>query len=275
MNEAYGRRYTRPMPRLETEDTLTLAALGALAFVAADVTHEALGHGLASLATGATPVMLTSCYFSTSGTNSRWIPAAGGLANLVFGLLALWLLRVVRRQGPHLRFFLFLTAAFNLLFAAAYPAYSGIAAFGDWAAVIAGLSPAWAWRLLLVSASVAGYWLSLRVLASAVQPFCGSAQALRRLRRITMIPFLAALVVAGAAGVLNPQGWETLFRAALPAAAGSFGMTQLDHFAALGEADPNPAGIITRNWGWIAAGILVGAGFVAILGPGIPFGAHP
>jgi uncharacterized membrane protein HdeD (DUF308 family) len=99
------------------DDALTLSALGIVAFVVADVTHEGLGHGLATLWVGAKPVMLTTCYFSSSGSLSRWIPAA-------VGLLSVLALHLLRRPGAHVRYFLTLVVAFNLLFAAGYPAYS-------------------------------------------------------------------------------------------------------------------------------------------------------
>jgi hypothetical protein len=258
-----------------TDDTLTLASLGIVAFVIAIVTHEGLGHGLATLAVGGKPVMLTTCYFSSSGSLSRWIPAAGGIANVVAGLLSALALRLLRTAGPHIRYFFTLVLAFNLLFAAGYPAYSGIAAFGDWAAVISGLSPAWLWRVLLVAFCVISYYLSLRLLAVEMRPFCGSnAQvALTRLRRITLIPFLAALAAASLAGALNPAGWTIIFTAALPGAAAAFGLTRLDHFLQARASDSLlPAGAITRSWGWILAAVVILAFFVGVLGPGVKFG---
>jgi hypothetical protein len=130
------------MPPKSDDDALTIIAIGILAFIAADVTHEALGHGLAVAAVGAKPVLLTTCYFSSSGNFSRWIPAGGGIGNVLMGLLFLLSLRIFRPRSQHLRYFFVLSVAFNLLFATAYPFYSGIAMFGDWAAVISGLSPA-------------------------------------------------------------------------------------------------------------------------------------
>ncbi|MGA7339471.1 MAG: hypothetical protein WBE72_21235 [Terracidiphilus sp.] len=260
-----------------TEDTLTLASLGIVAFVIAIVTHEGLGHGLATLAVGGKPVMLTTCYFSSSGSLSRWIPAAGGIANVVAGLLSVLALRLLRTAGPHIRYFFTLVLAFNLLFAAAYPAYSGIAAFGDWTAVISGLSPAWLWRALLVALSVICYYLSLRLLAVEMRPFCGSnaPEALTRLRRITRIPFVAALGAASLAGALNPAGWTIVFTAALPGAAAAFGLTQMDHFSeARVSVSSLPAGTISRSVGWILAAVAILAIFVGVLGPGIKFGPN-
>jgi hypothetical protein len=259
------------------DDALTLSALGIVAFVVAPVPHEGLGHGLATLLVGAKPVMLTTCYFSSSGSLSRWIPAAGGMANAAVGLLSILALRLLRRAGARVRYFLALVVAFNLLFAAGYPAYSGIAAFGDWAEVVSGLSPAWLWRVLLIAFSVISYYLSLQLLAVELRPFCGSnaPEALARLRRITLVPFLAALAAAGLGGALNPAGWTIIFTAALPGAAAAFGLTQLDHFpAARAGGRAGPAGAITRSLGWILVGAAVLAFFVGVLGPGIRFGTN-
>ncbi|MGA3160256.1 MAG: hypothetical protein ABSC77_03490 [Terracidiphilus sp.] len=258
------------------DDALTLVSLGIVAFVVAIITHEGLGHGLATLAVGGKPVMLTTCYFSSSGSLSKWIPAAGGIANAIVGLLSVLALRLLRAAGSHIRLFLPLVAAFNLLFAAGYPAYSGITAFGDWAAVILGLSPAWLWRVLLVAFSVISYYLSLRLLAVEMRPFCGSntPEAPTRLRRITLIPFLAALAAASLAGALNPAGWTVIFTDALPGAAAAFGLTRLDHFSGVRVRDSYLlAGAITRSVGWILAAALILTLFVGVLGPGIKFGS--
>jgi hypothetical protein len=257
------------------DNSLTLIALGVLSFTLADSTHEALGHGLATLAVGGTPVLLTSSYFNASGHYSRWIPAAGGIANVAVGLLALGCTRLARKAAPAWLYFLILLASFNLLFAAAYPFYSGAALFGDWAAVIAGLAPAWLWRAVLIAGSVSLYWLFLSWLADAIHPFRGvnGRASLDRLQRITLIPFLSALVIACIAGAFNPRGWINILVAAAPAAAASFGITQLDHFRAALISDPDSplAGPIPLSPAWIAAAGLAAVLFVAFLGPGIRF----
>ncbi|MGC2697395.1 MAG: hypothetical protein WA738_16535 [Candidatus Angelobacter sp.] len=260
-----------------TDDLLTLIALGVLAFVVADVAHEALGHGLATLAVGGKPVILTTSYFGSSGSTSRWIPAAGGMANVAVGFLSFLAVRLLRTAGPHARYFFTLSTAFNLLFATAYPAYSGLAAFGDWAAVISGLSPAWLWRVLLIALSGLSYYLSLKLIAAEISPFCGSdePQALERLRRITLVPYVAALAIAAFAGAFNPNGWTTIFTAALPAAAAAFGLTQVDHFPGARSRNLSvpAAPAITRSAKWMVAALVAAVFFVAVLGPGIRFGS--
>jgi hypothetical protein len=253
------------------DDTPTLIALGVLAFTCADMVHEGLGHGLATLALGGRPVILTTAWFGSSGSSSRWIPAAGGIANVIVGFLSILASHLLPAPGSRLRYLLILSLAFNLLFATGYPAYSGIALFGDWATVISGRSPAWLWRTLLVVFSVISYYLSLRLIAVEIRPFGGSDA---RLRRITLIPYLAAVVVAGLAGAFNPQGWTTIFTAALPSAGAAAGFTQMDHFRAAHSSEPSlQAKIITRSAGWIVTSVIVGTFFVLVLGPGIRFAA--
>ena len=262
------------------DDRLTLAALGVLAFAVADVSHEALGHGLATLAVGGKAVVWTTCYFSSSGRASRWIPAAGGLMNLAVGLGAFAALRLSSRLRPHLRYFLVLVMAFNLLFAFAYPAYSGFAGFGDWAAVTSGWQPEWLWRVLLVVLAVVGYYGSMRLLGRPIAPFAayvgvlpGSPLGNARLGRITLVPYLAAMVLACLAGALNPGGWRTMLTAGLPAAAAAFGLTQMDHFGTTdaGKARLQAVEPMPRSLGWIVSAGVVSIFFVAVLGPGIRF----
>jgi hypothetical protein len=257
------------------DDAPTIVAIGAIAFVVACVSHEALGHGVATLVVGAKPVILTTCYFTSSGSDSHWIPAGGGIANMAVGGSALLLGRALRDAAASFRFFLVLVAAFNLFFAASYPAYSGIALFGDWAGVISGLSPSGSWRAVLIAFSVVAYAAALHWTSEVIAPFCGSneAHAIRRVNRITLLAYMAAIVTACAAAAFNPGGWTIIFSAGLPAAAASFGLTQMDHFAATRKSKvsvPN-AGPIARSVPWIVAAAAVSTFFVGVLGPGILF----
>jgi hypothetical protein len=90
-----------------------------------------------------------------------------------------------------------------------------------------------------------------------------------RVRRLTLIPFLTALAVAAAAGVLNPRGWTNVFTAAIPAAAASLGLTQLDHFVPGSDARDLSTQVIGESWRWIIAGAVVALLFIGVLGPGV------
>ena len=266
------------MAPTSADDRPTLAALGILAFAPANITHEALGHGLTTLAVGGRPVLLTTCYLTSTGPDSKWIPAAGGLMNLAVGLAALLALRLLPRPAPRPRFFLLLVAAFNLFFAFGYPAYSGIARFGDWAAVTSGLNPRWLWRLLLIAISIAGYYATMLLLAPAIAPFAAQPSSATlpnepRLLRLTLTPYLAAILLACAAGALNPQGWRTMLTSGLPAAAAAFGLTQLHHLVTANwrNAPHSVVAPVKRSYPCILVAAAVAVIFVTILGPGIRF----
>jgi hypothetical protein len=252
--------------------------------------------------------MLTSCYLSTSGVYPRWIPAGGGIGNLLVGLLSLVALAMLPATSrPSLRYFFVLVAAFNLFFAAGYPAYSGIALFGDWAAVIAGLNPAWLYRTLLVIVSVVLYYMSMVLVAGQLRPLIdpGAPNARTRLQHITLVPYLAAIAAAALAASFNPAGWVTIFTSGIPSAAAAFGLTQMDHFIAIpalhehggptAASEPmgpsqvaiGPSQLVIRpsqvpiglsqvaigqSLVWIVASALTLILFVALLGHGIRFG---
>jgi hypothetical protein len=225
-----------------------------------------------------------------AGHYSKWIPAAGGLTNLVVGLGSLAFLRLLPDLRPVLRYFLVLVAAFNLFFAVGYPAYSGIALFGDWAAVINGLNPPWFWRVVLVVIAVAGYYASMRLLIEPLAPFAEitedkiaedeiaeenaaklSAQA--RIRHITLTPYIAAMVVACLAASLNPKGPMVILTEGLPAAAAAFGLTQMDNFVSprRPHASQSATEPLQRSVPWIIAAAIVLTFFVVALGRGVRF----
>jgi hypothetical protein len=268
------------MRTVHTDDWLTLLACGVLAFIVADVSHEAVGHGLATLAAGGKVDFITTCYVDSSRHYSKWIPAAGGLANLAVGIGSLAFLRLRPRVCPMVRYFLILVAAFNLFFAVGYPAYSGIALFGDWAAVIDGLNPPWIWRVVLVAVAVGGYYASMRLLIGPMAPFAGVAEdkaamllAGARIRRITLIPYIGSMLVACAAASLNPRGPMQILTSGLPAAAAAFGLTQMDNLIIPQRARPSggPLKPLHRSVPWIVAAIIVLTFFVLVLGRGVRF----
>ncbi|MFT4246879.1 MAG: hypothetical protein QM581_02420 [Pseudomonas sp.] len=141
------------------QSNVTLCALSVMAFVTACVAHEAIGHGLACLATGGKVTLLTSVYFRCH-PSVPFVDAAGPLMNLVAaGLSAL----AVRRcsQSSHARVFWALLLAFSGLWGAGYSIYSAIADTGDLAFVLRDLSlePKWIWRIFLGISGIVLYRL--------------------------------------------------------------------------------------------------------------------
>ena len=262
-------------------DLPTVLAISALAYVLANIVHEGLGHGGTCVLVGAHPTVLNAIFFeydeqaATIG-QQKWISAGGSIANVVVGLPVLGLLRR-RRLPASLRYFLWLFAAVNLLTAFGYLLYSGIGGIGDWAHVVEGLGSPWLLRggMALVGA-VLYFVVAPRLLMPSLDPFLGIDPAVRaaRGRMLGLIPYLAGGVSLVVAGILNPYGLRVVLISAVAAAFG--GTSLLAWYPGIPRtpaAGPPamPLGI-ERSWAWIAAGAIVLAFFVVVLGPGLRLG---
>jgi hypothetical protein len=201
---------------------------------------------------------------------------AYALANLVHeGLLALLALRARLGTSTATRYFLWLFMTVNLLQAAGYWLFSGLANIGDWAVVIGGFSPRGAFRVGLAALGASAYWgailLSLRELATFLAP---GASGWRHALPLTVVPYVAGGILYVAAGVLNPVGWRLVL---VSAAAAAFGGTSalawmaqlLRDEARFPRRAPTPS--LPRSAAWIAAGTIVALLFVLVLGPGVRF----
>ena len=254
---------------------LTIAAITIAAKVIADFIHEGLGHGGMCVATGGRPLVLSTVHFECSA-DTRLVAAGGTLANLIFGALFWVAARAVKRSASW-RYFFWLLMTFNLFNVGGYFLFSGIGNIGDWAAVVAGWQPAWAWRVGLAALGIVTYFfvfvpLSLREL----RPFLGKDAKIRvrRARQLTVTPYLTAGVLACVAGALNPVGPLLIL---ISAAAASFGgnsglawMWNLLHGPRIPSSEFQMPEI-ERSRGWIIAAVVLAIGFIAGLGPGVKF----
>jgi hypothetical protein len=262
-------------------DRPTLVAIAVAAFALANVVHEGVGHGGACLLAGGRAVALSAVHFDgdlagLSPAAGRWVAAGGTLANLALGLLAGLALRGARGAPGPGRFFLWLSMTINLLQAAGYWLFSGLGRIGDWAVVVEGWAPHWAFRLGLAAFGGAAYWavvlLSLRVLS----PLLGKGpERLRRASSLTVIPYVAGGILYVAAGVLNPVGAALVL---ISAAAASFGgtsglawMAQLLRDERRFPPKDGPVLRVPRSVPWLLAGVATTLLFVFVLGPGIRF----
>jgi len=108
--------------------------------------------------------------------DTRLVAAGGTLVNLILGAL-FWGASQAIKQSPSWRYFFWLLMTFNLFQAGGYFLFSGI---GDWAAVVAGWQPAWAWRLgLTVLGSVTYFFLFVPLSLRELRPFLGKDAQIR------------------------------------------------------------------------------------------------
>ena len=257
-------------------DALTVAAIGILAYIAGNVIHEGLGHGGACLLTGGRPLLITAVNMNCSADNQLVI-AGGSLMNAVAAACLFFVLPMIPRTSPHLKYFVWLSMTLNLLSPAGYVAFSGIGGFGDWAQFTQGFQPQWAWRVGMAIVGGALYMLFVRWSLLAMRPLIGSDQRGRRVHavRLTMPAYFAGGTVECIAGAFNPQGWILI---ALSAAASTFGGSSAllwapqwlrgNSIPAGPDASPMP---IERSWAWIAGAAVIAVSFILILGPGIHF----
>lgn len=244
---------------------VTYAAIGITAWPIADMTHEVLGHMTAAWLVG-DPILSLSTVAIQTAAASRTVSAAGTLAQLVIGALCLIIFDRTRRR-TNFSYFLWTFSAFNLL-SSGYLAASAFVG-GDWAAVIRGLSPAWAWTSGLAAVGVAIYvacvsWLS----SSMARKEIGQ----QHLQRLVLASYLGGGAICTIASALNPISPWLILVSGMGASFGlNAGMLRVPSIA----AKRTPKDLKPRQQepmaspGWIIAAIVVGLAYVAVLGPGI------
>jgi hypothetical protein len=239
--------------------------------VAADLVHEALGHGIASWLTGDRILSLSTVAIQNATAN-RWVSAAGTSANCIAGVLCFLVLRRMRQWTP-LAYFLWSFGAYNLL-NSGYLVTSAVLNSGDWANVIAGLSPAWLWRCVLGLAGITLYVWAIRWAAAPMTDLVDRGEvALADLQRLVLPAYLAGGVVMTIASVFNPISPSLIL---LSGAGASFGLNSgLLFLPGMVAANAHTQTLVTRplpfSSFWVALGIVVSALFIGTLGPGIHF----
>ena len=263
-----GAALARPNLPTVAAIAVTVSALGAL-------THEGLGHGGAALLLGARGVTVGSAALgydpaSVGDAANRLIGAAGPLANVVVGLLALALMRATR--GGNARYFLWLLGHVSLFAGAGYALALAYAPFGDWDQVTRGLGGEWLWRTLIF---LAGLLISFWTLSSAARsalvflPTHGSQRG--ALAVLTVVPYLLDGAVSTLIAAL---GTRDLTVTLLSAAAASFGggvfilwvnfvVPRLRRRPVQTTALP-----ITLSWPWLLTGLAALLFYALVLGPG-------
>ena len=251
----------------------TFLALGVVACVLADMTHEALGHMTAAWLLDVRILSLSTVAIQTEYA-SRLVAAAGTTANLVVGAFSL---RLFDRTSMRTNWtcFLWLFAAFNLL-NSGYLVASALMGSGDWSVVIRNLSPAWAWRCALGIVGATVYAGSVRCLARSMARLVErKVVALRELRRLVVAGYLGGGTVLTIASVFNPISPKLILVSGVGA---SFGLSAGLLFVPpiikqrLVVDSENTSVPTLFSPAWVSCAVIVGIIFIVVFGPGIQFG---
>ena len=265
---AVASQHERPAPI--ADDIPAICAISIVAGILTNILHEGVGHGLLALLTGAKSGVLTTVAWS-SAFDSRLVAAGGTLVNLAAALVFWLALRSAKHASMAMRYFLLITCAFNLFTGTGYFFFSGVTNFGDWAAVISGLPLHWLWRALLVVVGACSYYAAVLVVGIGLVRYVGVPRDQQgRLRKLTIVPYLTAILLASAAGVLNPLGIQLLWESALSATAGGqSGLLWLQYYIPRGTEPKRSPGQLARSYVWIGVAAVLGVVYVVVLGRGV------
>ncbi len=255
---------------LVKDDGLTLRAISLIAAALANVLHEGVGHGVIALLTIVPSGVLSTVAWSST-YDTRLVAAGGTLANLAAALVFWIALRGARNSSAQLRYFLFASFAFNVFTGSGYFLFSGVTNFGDWAVVIAPMSPHWLWRMLLIAGGIAFYYGAVLLVGSGLVRYVGvPLNDPRRFSKLTSIPYFSAVILLTAGGLLNPIGIQLVWESALPATAGAdCGLLWMRYYIPKRTVPEWGSPTIGRSYPWIVTAAVVSLAFIFVLGRGI------
>jgi hypothetical protein len=247
----------------------TTVSIAVVAYAAADVAHELLGHAIVAALYGVKVLSISSVALQTAQSN-RAVAAAGTMVNIVAGAIVFALIaRKPRFSGGRYCLWLF---GFVSLMNCEYLVFSGVLDSGDWAVVIAGLNPAWAWRLGIAAAGVILYAAAIQLAArTAIRWVAAGDISIDDLRRLTAASYVTGGILLVLASALNPIGLQLV---AISGVGASFGLTWglllvPRIVASHTSARPATTKALAFQPSWVAAALVIGVAFVCVLGPGI------
>ena len=250
---------------------LTAIAIAAVAYTAGDLVHEALGHGVACLlAPECTPLSLSTVALQTSTSNAA-VAAAGPMANLLAGLVALGCTRFVRRFTPA-AFFAWLFAASNLLNVAGYLVFSGVTNTGDFSVVIRDSSSPFAWRIAMAATGAAGYVFALKAIGGTLARWTREhGLDTHHVAHAVRAAYVVGGIVLVAGAALNPIHPSLILTAGAGVGFGNMlGLLYVPVIVRKQSGD-REGGVLPASRTWVAAGVTATVLFVGVFGPGISF----
>lgn len=259
-------------------DTATLVAVSALAWIAANVLHEIVGHAGAALALGI-PVRAVSTTTASiewdaieSVTQDQIINAAATPVNVLTGLVALLALRTRTVTSVPLRYFLWLFSVISFTMATWNMVTLPLLGAGDWGEVAERLDHSGFWTSCVIGAGVVVAIVGYRLPARWFLPDLRDHAASRR--KIIMVPIATVIAVHTLSVLASPFATAPGDANHLFASVFAYGHLILWAILAYRGVGPRSAGpasdlSLRRSAGWLVTGLVLTLLFVAVLGPGI------
>ena len=262
-------------------DLPTIVALSALAWLTLIVSHELLGHGIASYLVGGRLVYFDAMYAEYApppGGMPFWagkfVTSAGTLVNVLMAVGAmLWFARMPKRQS-WLGFFLWIFILFSLFQSGCYVAFSQyIYRSMDWHKFLIDLEPRWAWSAVEIVVGAAMIGLGIFYARRHHYTFLDAHAPLKiQKTMLLVVPWLTATVVATAAGMVVPTDSRGLV--ILGAVGNSFNFLMWMPLLALLPSRPDRAlrtVALCRHWAGLVSGVILTLVFIFVIGRGIHF----
>ncbi len=243
------------------QDLVTAGALAAFAFMAADLSHEVIGHGTVAFLEHAKQIQLSYTALSTD-VAGRALVLAGPLINLVFGGIAYLALRM-RRFVPATEWFLFLFASMSLLNLSSYLILSGVTNTGDLAVALVGLPRILALRWFMGLLGVGTYIALIPAFGRIFSRFAAPSLSL------CAVGYVVPILLNSLAAILSPLGLHYYLLSALPATAGvNVYLFFMPKYSDKEQVYTKHL-IVPRSLPTVLIAILLAAMYVLLLGPGI------
>ncbi len=268
------------MPKPRT-DFLTLIAISAFSFMLATAIHEHAGHALACLAMGGRLTELGAFYAdcaidSVTDAGYRFVALAGPLVSLAAGILFFSVFNMTSKRNAPLKFFLWHLATVNLMTAAGYMLFSGIAGIGDLGITESGVfyqrEPEWLYRVSLTLLGLIAYYIVIRISIAKMDTFIGGegVERVRRAQTLSLISYLSGGVIAVLIGLLNPYGLFIVLAASVASSmGGTSGLAWMMQLLDRKKVAGDEAFVLERSWAWIALSVIFVGLYAIFFGPTI------
>ena len=260
-------------------DLLTLIAISAFSFMLATAVHEHAGHSLACFLLGGHVKELGAFYVDCDATSlselgDRLVPLAGPVISLVTGLIGLLYLDHVSKSNVQLKFFLWHFATVNLMVAAGYMLFSGVAGIGDLgtgeSGVFYNLQPEWLYRVGLSVLGLASYYWVIRVSIKRMDTFIGGEgrERIGRAQMISLTAYLTGGVIAVLIGFLNPHGLIIVLISSFASSmGGTSGLAWMMQLLDRKKDTGDTPFVLERSWAWIISSFVYLLAYAVIFGP--------